>query len=419
MVDATAQRSRSRMLLASGIACLLHAPVDLYLAAPSDWLTLLAFRAGWLGCFVLGALLVLHSSRQVVHDVALHALAGVSALATGFVVMKTGGTSSPVLLWFPLYPALAALVVPFDLRTVGVMAMCSVVAAGAVPLLDPTGSLQVAWTVVAVTALSGFISVAGVVSARRRRTEELELRAEKVRVEEALRLSEVAREQLERSVRLKQLATIGDVTSGLAEELRGAAQALRIALERAGEDRTAIRDAATVGSRIETLVSEVLGASQERLTGGNADVEQVAEAARRLTRPVWGPTHELVVTAPPVPVHVGLARGPLLQVLVNLLANAVQATPYGGRIELSISVVEAGVRILVDDDGPGIPATDREQVFRPYTGDNPEGAGLGLSLCRAYVTEAGGTIQATAAPSGGARIEVLLPRASAQAALTH
>ena len=104
----------------------------------------------------------------------------------------------------------------------------------------------------------------------------------------------------------------------------------------------------------------------------------------------------------------------IVQVLVNLIANAEQAISSvrdHGRIELKISRVEENVEILLDDDGPGIEPELRSKIFDPFftTRRSIGGTGLGLTIALVIVKEHGGIIEAQAAPMGGARLRILLP----------
>ncbi len=106
----------------------------------------------------------------------------------------------------------------------------------------------------------------------------------------------------------------------------------------------------------------------------------------------------------------------LAQVLRNLVQNAIEHTGPGGLVRVSASWRGDRVRIAVDDDGPGIPASERELVFdRFHRTDSSRtrrvgGSGLGLAIARAVVTAHHGLIWAEASPEGGARIAVELPR---------
>ena len=104
----------------------------------------------------------------------------------------------------------------------------------------------------------------------------------------------------------------------------------------------------------------------------------------------------------------------IVQVLVNLIANAEQAISSArdhGRIELRISQVEGNVEIVLDDDGPGIKPELRSKIFDPFftTRRSIGGTGLGLTIALVIVKEHGGTIEAQAAPTRGARLRILLP----------
>jgi signal transduction histidine kinase len=104
----------------------------------------------------------------------------------------------------------------------------------------------------------------------------------------------------------------------------------------------------------------------------------------------------------------------LFQVFCNLIKNAIDAMPDGGTI--SIATSESGRQrvVRVDDEGPGLP--DTEKVFEPFYTTKPEGkgTGLGLAVCREILESYGGSIAAENRPEGGARLTVTLPPARAK-----
>jgi signal transduction histidine kinase len=106
----------------------------------------------------------------------------------------------------------------------------------------------------------------------------------------------------------------------------------------------------------------------------------------------------------------------LRQVIANLLDNALKYTPAGGRVDIEASGGEDGVRIVVRDTGPGIPAEELPHIWeRLYRGDRSRstpGLGLGLSLVQAIVRAHGGTVAARSLPEAGAEFTVRLPPAS-------
>jgi two-component system, OmpR family, osmolarity sensor histidine kinase EnvZ len=98
--------------------------------------------------------------------------------------------------------------------------------------------------------------------------------------------------------------------------------------------------------------------------------------------------------------------------LANLLANA---TTYGNSAEVAARRVGGNIEVTVEDDGPGIPADRREDVFRPFfrleDSRNREtgGVGLGLSIARDVIHGHGGSIALEDSPLGGLRVRIRLP----------
>jgi two-component system, OmpR family, sensor histidine kinase KdpD len=103
----------------------------------------------------------------------------------------------------------------------------------------------------------------------------------------------------------------------------------------------------------------------------------------------------------------------LERVLVNLLDNAVKYTPSGSTITIRAEAAESMLRVFVEDDGPGLPTSDSESIFQPFTRGRKEssipGVGLGLTLCRSIIAAHNGTIRAEQLTPHGARFEIRLP----------
>jgi signal transduction histidine kinase len=116
--------------------------------------------------------------------------------------------------------------------------------------------------------------------------------------------------------------------------------------------------------------------------------------------------------APAVAVAVDADR--LTLVLINLVDNAIKHGRAGGTVSVACEAAPArSITIVVDDDGPGVAEAERERIFalgeRGATG--VDGSGIGLALVRMILERAGGRVEAGAAPQGGARFTVVLPRA--------
>jgi len=103
----------------------------------------------------------------------------------------------------------------------------------------------------------------------------------------------------------------------------------------------------------------------------------------------------------------------VVQVLVNLLDNAVKYTPPATPLRIAARGEDDFIRVTVDDEGPGLPAAQRDRLFDKFQRGQGEGtivgAGLGLAICRAIVHAHGGEIRAGDRPGGGARFEFTLP----------
>ena len=118
------------------------------------------------------------------------------------------------------------------------------------------------------------------------------------------------------------------------------------------------------------------------------------------------------ITAAPPKIVLPLRRDALRRALANVIGNARR---YARRIEVSMSLRGHGVDVVVDDDGPGIPVGQREDVFRPFfrldSSRNPEtgGTGLGLAIARDIVRTHGGEITLHDSPLGGLRAVLRLP----------
>ena len=99
----------------------------------------------------------------------------------------------------------------------------------------------------------------------------------------------------------------------------------------------------------------------------------------------------------------------LRQSLVNLVLNAIQATPAGGTVRIVAGIDGAAVCICVDDSGPGVPEAVRSRIFEPFFTTKDAGSGLGLPLVHSIVQQHGGTLALETSPAGGARFRVRLP----------
>jgi signal transduction histidine kinase len=214
------------------------------------------------------------------------------------------------------------------------------------------------------------------------------------------------------------------VLAVVAHDLRNPLAAIKLNMaalrSRATPPETALRQIDTVeraATRMERLIADLVDAT--RLEQGGVDLTIGDE-------PVDGILNEAVELFAAQAREKGLAlqakgcverttvrcdRSRLLQVLANLLANAVRLTPAGGQVSVRADVQSSGVRFEVEDTGPGIPAENLPHVFERYWRADRKGAGLGLFIAQSLVRAQGGIIEIDSHPGVGARFFFTLPRA--------
>lgn len=249
------------------------------------------------------------------------------------------------------------------------------------------------------------------------------------RVKDRTRDLEDANRQIEATTRQlivsEKLAAIGEITAGVAHEINNPLAVIQGNLDVVRED---------LGARAEPLRTEFT-LIQEQIQAIHILVSKLLHFARpeeyadagsgndpdTVIRDTMPLVHHLLSKAR-VEVEMDLSAGvvvamnhtELQQVLINLMVNAVQAMPEGGRLTLRTRREEAKgramVRISVSDTGTGMPPEVLGRIFDPFfTTKRSEGTGLGLSISRNLVTRSGGTITADSAPGQGTRFEILLP----------
>jgi len=110
----------------------------------------------------------------------------------------------------------------------------------------------------------------------------------------------------------------------------------------------------------------------------------------------------------------------LRQILSNLVANAVAVSPDGGAVRVAAARLGDTIEIAVEDEGPGVPAPDRERIFGRFegraAGNRSPGSGLGLSIVKAFVELHGGSVHVEDRAGRGARFVCSFPAAGVRAA---
>lgn len=166
-------------------------------------------------------------------------------------------------------------------------------------------------------------------------------------------------------------------------------------------------------SRIAQIINQLLDLYRPSVSAvGAINMNMLAERVLLLNDYLIGQHRVQVrrILAPDLPKARGRADQ-MMQVLVNLVVNALQAMQSGGELTIETCARPAlqSIAVLVSDTGGGIDPTIAERIFEPFFTTKPEGTGLGLSICRQIVNEHGGQIEVSRRTGGGTTFSVTLP----------
>ncbi len=203
------------------------------------------------------------------------------------------------------------------------------------------------------------------------------------------------------------LAQRTEMLAGVSHDLRTPLTRLKLTLAMLPDREDLRQDVAEMKADVEEMERMVTGylafargegTEQAEPADLSTLLDDVAAAARR--------GGAQVDTRVPPAITLALRVDAMRRALTNLVDNA---SRHARRITLSALRQERSVLILVDDDGPGIPADRRESVFRPFESGAAGGTGLGLTIARDIVRAHGGDIQLDDSPLGGLRARIRLP----------
>jgi signal transduction histidine kinase len=224
--------------------------------------------------------------------------------------------------------------------------------------------------------------------------------------------------------RAEQLASLGQLAAGLTHEIKnplaGVAAATELLRDESDTNNREVYDQILAELRRVTATVDGLlrlGKPQPpqrtELDLGRVTREVTTLFSARLRRQGIALVSEIADRVPVLQLDSGL----MVQVLINLLTNAMQATERSGTIKVLVSPFPRwdGVVIAVSDDGCGIPREHLERIFDPFFTTKEEGTGLGLPICKQIVEQHGGTLQIESEPGRGTRVMLLLPDANAVA----
>ncbi len=228
----------------------------------------------------------------------------------------------------------------------------------------------------------------------------------------------------EREQQAQHLAALGAMAATLAHEIRnplgamkGLTQVAQEQLPESHESQAHMDTVVAEAERLERLVTDLLQFARPQET-------EIAEfrmlTAVEQAREMLGPDLEAkgvevrIETAEPCRIcsdHDGVR-----QVLLNVLLNAIEASPEEGVVNVRLKQGTAGgVSVLVEDTGPGLEGKDPEELFKPFVTGKVRGSGLGLAVSRRIIERLGGSVSLLDRPEGGASCTITLPSSCAEA----
>ena len=194
---------------------------------------------------------------------------------------------------------------------------------------------------------------------------------------------------------------LAEFASVLSHDLRNPLNVATGALEMVRDDTDSeyVETVATAHERMDELIKDILVLAKQGKTVDSEESIVLAQSIETCWETVDTPEATLVVDTEQV---IRADRSRLRQIVENLLRNAVD---HGGP-ETTVQVGDLDTGFYIADDGPGVPADERETVFEPGHTTHTDGTGLGLAIVRDIVTAHGWQIQLTEAAAGGARFEI-------------
>jgi signal transduction histidine kinase len=244
---------------------------------------------------------------------------------------------------------------------------------------------------------------------------------------EELLVAEAERLELDAHIRhVQALAVVGQVAGSFAHEIGSPLNTilgwsrLSAADESLPEEvRSQFDTIASQCERITRIVQRMLSVARppadERTSVHLADVVRDVTAFLAPDLRIRRIELSVLVAEPLQPIFA--VRDHLLQMVMNLCVNAIQAQPAGGKLRITLTLEEAEteaerrIQLVVADAGPGVPEADRGRIFELFfsTKSRAGGTGLGLPIVADIVRDLGGSIEVATAPEGGALFRVLLP----------
>jgi signal transduction histidine kinase len=223
--------------------------------------------------------------------------------------------------------------------------------------------------------------------------------------------------QREETLRAEQLAAVGQLAASIAHEVRNPLTGIKMIVDVARQSPGGLldEDLQVIHAEVERIERKVQGLLDfARPPAARRQRRDLREAVRGSLRLIDTRLRQQGVRSevhlPDEPVLVEVDEDQFAGVLVNLLLNALDAMPHGGRLTVELDGLDGAARLSVRDTGGGVPPAMAGRLFTPFASTKPTGTGLGLSTSRRVIEAHGGALEGTNLDEGGACFTIQLPR---------
>jgi len=233
----------------------------------------------------------------------------------------------------------------------------------------------------------------------------------------ALREKELVEAKLRQAQRL---SALGNLAAGVAHDVRNPLNAIKLLSSHAidtieengnGHARKSLQTIQQEVVRLESIVSSFLSLAKESEL--RPEVQRIdtllEECVQLFTKDAEERGVRMVTELRAGSAELMIDPKHWKRAILNVLLNALEACPPGGRVRLFSRMTDRAVEIEIRDDGPGMPREVIDRVFDPYYTTKPGGTGLGLSITRGIVEEHGGAIELSSSEGQGVQVLITVP----------